>query len=891
MRTAAVVIGINAYKNKRLTSAINDAKAFREALLRHKLVADEDIQMFTSPSEQGWPEANRKNINDVMYDVYKNGDDVEQFFFFFSGHGMLTYVKGELRTVLMPVDVEDLERDAGYLIDFVELRGYMRHGGPQQQFYFVDACRDLDLAAHPPTVGALAWKLRDSLTPARAQATLYAVSALGTARGQVEGMAVMTGDLIKALDGTGIATDYDIGLNTWVVSMKSLADYVKDAVEQKLIKEPAYLRAYMRPELDDPDPLTQPLRYLSQVNDEPLTISIKPEHAADDTNVTLSVRSFRMREYSLPPKKNRETFVLPPQPYLVEAVYVPNPALVPVPNRKIVDLRKDHEVEITIPFPGRPERPAPERSEDGPRRPNILIKGIAAEPTFSSIRRMEVMDYVKAAAVAPLGRIVASSFESLVAIDIEALQSPYEKWTSYATFDKQVPTGSYRVCFRLGVDVFNEATLYVKAGETISVSTTVDAPPLVREALNLPAKLPQLTQISESIGDIQAGVLQTMLPLLGVKAFDVDNEILHQFTGLVEPLNPEYFHLHPLSVVIAIDGNWGDVAPADILQSIRCRTEVHTYLHEPKIEAGFSFAPVQELELKTPTRTTLQGDKEAASDNAGFKRIGLAVIAAPAPSFELRTISPHLGEYHLACAAVPRRATVVTLTFRPDGSTDISQNILRLPGRSGLYFNELVPDVPYARMVRELQLGQQLYRSGELLQSAVPSQISDLIRDLLYAKWTDPILSCMAFLAWQRHMESAPDGAPYFDSDLLRRSATNLLNYFPSLPDTYVIYGLAFPDQRDNALHYLLGFESVPVLAESARILAQYAIDAGHGDANVVRFARHMSVRQIWTSTVRSDEVVGPALSASASGAYAAMATTAESVAEDNSEESGAASV
>ena len=192
MKTAAIVVGVNAYANRPLTSAVNDAKAFREALIKHELVADKDIQMFTSPSEQGWPEATRKNLNDALYAFYKNGDDVDKFFFYFAGHGMLTYVKGEMRTVLMPVDVADLERDAGYLIDLGELQGYLRHGGPRQQFYLIDACRDLNPEEHPPTVGSLSWKLRDDLVPALAQATLFAVSALGKARSQVEGMGEMT---------------------------------------------------------------------------------------------------------------------------------------------------------------------------------------------------------------------------------------------------------------------------------------------------------------------------------------------------------------------------------------------------------------------------------------------------------------------------------------------------------------------------------------------------------------------------------------------------------------------------------------------------------------------------------------------------------------------------
>jgi hypothetical protein len=885
MNTAAVVIGVNAYKTTPLTSAINDAKAFREALLKHNLVTDSEINMFTSPSESGWPEATRKNINDALYNLYKNRDDIDQFFFFFSGHGMLTYVKGDMRTVLMPVDVEDLDRDAGSLIDFGELRGYMRHGGPRQQFYFIDACRDLNPAKDPPTVGALAWRLRDPLTPALAQATLFAVSELGKARGAVEGMAVMTGDLIKALDGAGLATDFDDSLNNWVVSMKSIGNYVKDAVEQKLFNEPAYLRAYMRPQLDDPDPSTEPLRFLSQVEDKPLTISIKPEWAAGDTNVILSVRSIKMRDYCLPPRKNREPFLLPPQPYLVEATYLPDSSVEVDPSRKTVDLRKEHQVEITVRLPG--SSPPPDDPGDGPRAPDILIEGLGAEPTFSVRGEMAVMDYVAAAANAPQGRIMASALESQVAIEVEALQPPYQKWTGYFNLDQQLPTGSYRVRFRLGIDVFNETTLYVKAGQTMNVTTTVDAPPLVREALKMSGSLPRQTLISESIGNIQAGLLQTMLPLLGVKPFDSRDEILHQFTGLVEPQDPKLFRMHPFSLVVAIDGNrWGDVRPADILQSIDCRTDVHTHAYESEMDAGFSFTPVEMLELKALSRATLQDSEEPEPNDVGFKRVGMAVSTAPAPSFELRLKSPYLGEYGLACASIEGRATVVTLTFRPDGSTDISQNILRLPGREDLYAEELAPNVSYGRMVRELQLGQQLYRSGELIEQRRMGHLPAIISDLFYAKWTDPILSCMAFLEWQRYSEAHPDGPPDFDSALLGTTATNLRKYFFNLPDSHVIYGLAFREERSEEFDYLLKFDRVPVLAESVRILARYAAETGRDDATVVRFARRMSVRQSWASTIRTDEVLSPSVTISAASA---MTATAEAEAEKTQTRSGAA--
>ncbi|MDT5271383.1 MAG: Caspase domain [Acidobacteriota bacterium] len=879
MKTAAVVVGVNAYPNKPLTSAINDAKAFREALIKHKLVADKDIQMFTSPSEYDWPEATRKNLNDALYAFYKNSDDVDKFFFYFAGHGMLTYVKGEMRTVLMPVDVADLERDAGYLIDLGELQGYLRHGGPQQQFYFIDACRDLNPEEHPPTVGSLSWKLRNDLVPALAQATLFAVSELGKARSQVEGMGEMTGILIEALEGTGVATDYDDERSDWVVSMKTVRDYVKDAIEQKLVNEPHYLRAYMMPQLDDPDPKTEPLRIFGDVAPKWLTINIIPTQVTSDTDVVLRLKSIKVDKYCLPPQKSHQKFALPPQRYLVEAVYNPDPKIIPIPSRKTIDVRKERELDIFVQLPDAPPPPPPRLPDAGPSPPDISFESRGLRSPLIPIEGT--------------GSIEAHTLERAVAIELESLQAPYKKWSESGSLSLEVPTGSYRLRFRLGTDVFNEAEVYVKAGETVKVSPTIAAPPLVREALALREHLPTTTVISDSIGDIQAGLLQTMLPLIGVKPFDIHNEILHDFAGLAEPQSPELFDLHPLSVVIAVDGNrWGsDVQPLDILRSINCRTEVSALPRDPISDSGFTFTPVQELELRSLTRATLRHDQMARPDGLGFERVGLAVTAAPAPSFTLIVNSPYLGSYRLTCAAIGGRVTVVNFTFRPDGSVDIGQNILRLPGRPELYADEKEPEVPYGRMVRELQLGQQLYRSGELIEQKFKGRLSGALDNLLRAKWTDPVVSCMAYLAWRRYAETQPEqsesNATEFNSALLE-AASNLHKYFYGLPDSHLVFGLAFPEQQTIEFGYLLDMNRVPVLAESARILASYAEETGREDAAVVRVARRMSVRQSWASVVNAGEVLTPRSGVTASAAFEA-AGSAATEATENAEETGAA--
>ena len=611
-----------------------------------------------------------------------------------------------------------------------------------------------------------------------------------------------------------------------------------------------------------------------------LTINVIPTQVISDTDVVLRLKSIKVDKYCLPPQKSHQKFALPPQRYLVEAVYNPDPKIIPIPSRKTIDVRKERELDILVPLPGVPPPPPPVLPDAGPSPPDISFESRGLTPPLIPIEGT--------------GSIEAYALEWAVAIELESLQAPYEKWSELGSLSLVVPTGSYRLRFRLGTDVFNEAELYVKAGETVKVSPTIAAPPLVREALEMQEHLPPTTVISESIGDIQAGLLQTMLPLIGVKPFDIQNEILHQFAGLVEPRRPEAFDMHPLSVVIAVDGyRWGDdVRPLDIVRSINCRTEVNALPRDPMMDSGFSFAPVQELELSPLTRATLRHERAARPDGLGFERVGLAVTTAPAPSFTLVVNSPYLGSYRLTCAAIRGRVTVVNFTFRPDGSVDIGQNILRLPGRPGLYADEKEPEVPYSRMVRELQLGQQLYRSGELIEQKFRGGLSGVLDDLLRAKWTDPVVSCMALLAWRRYAEMQPErseaNAAEFNSALLE-AASNLHRYFYGLPDSHLVYGLAFPKTQTTEFEYLLSANHVPVLAESARILARHAEETGREDAAVVRVARRMALTQSWASVVNAGGVLTPRSGVAASAAFEAAAGSTATEAKEDAEETGAA--
>jgi hypothetical protein len=93
--------------------------------------------------------------------------------------------------------------------------------------------------------------------------------------------------------------------------------------------------------------------------------------------------------------------------------------------------------------------------------------------------------------------------------------------------------------------------------------------------------------------------------------------------------------------------------------------------------------------------------------------------------------------------------------------------------------------------------------------------------------------------------------------------------------------------------------DRLPVLAESARILAQYAKEWGREDARVVLFARRMSVKQSWAQGFRRSDVLTPRANRASAGlsskafmasasAEAGSAGWANNENESEAEESGA---
>lgn len=346
MYSAAVVVGVDDYEERPLSSAVNDAIKFRDTITALGIVGVEDIRLFTAPERGDSVLATKKNIKDCLWRFYSGTERADRLFFYFAGHGMTVYddpARSLTRTVIVPCDVRNLERDGDSLIGVDELVDRFNRTGPSEQYYFIDACRDLPYERHPDP-GSLGWAAPD-LSSARAQAVLYAVSPLGQAIAEQGGLGVFTSHLIDALHGRGVALDYVVARDEYSVTMHSVREYVKAKIEEQVSSQPFWTRKYMLPQLAAHDPSVSAIRRIDHVEPVKLTVHIDPDAAAAGTQVHIYKSRSELAGHGWPPLENHASVLLEPQVHKLEVA-----SEVGTPDRTsiLVDLRVTPEVTVQV---------------------------------------------------------------------------------------------------------------------------------------------------------------------------------------------------------------------------------------------------------------------------------------------------------------------------------------------------------------------------------------------------------------------------------------------------------------------------------------------------------------------------------------------------------------
>ena len=411
--SSAIIIGIDAYATQPLTSAVNDAQLFAKTLVDLDLVDGPDIRLLTAPSGSQEDLPTRKGILDALRLYYTGEKSADRLFVYYAGHGLLAFADAARalpRTALVPVDVRDLGTDGDLLIDLDSVVQRLRFSGPAEQFFFIDACRDLAYDEYPDATTALGWKTAQ-LGAERKQAILYAVPPLGTAQSERGGLGVMTRHLVDALHGRGIALDYSDDLRKYIVSPESVAAYVRKRVLETVGAVPLWQRNYVLPRLDHREPQTGPIREIDKPSVAHLTLYVRPQEAEAGTRATLTQMDDLV--CSWPPNSYGQPLAVRPRRYWLEA---DSDAGVTEPAEWRIDAREEHEATIEI-RPPTAERTidsfAPE--EPGPSEPHVEM---TRDITASLLPRPE------------FGTIFAGALEPQSTVELEQVDPPYHRWTS-----------------------------------------------------------------------------------------------------------------------------------------------------------------------------------------------------------------------------------------------------------------------------------------------------------------------------------------------------------------------------------------------------------------------------------------------------------------------------
>ena len=238
----AIVIGIDEYGSDdlRLSGAVADAETFCAWAVRESggNVPPGNVRVLLGRSPQN-PEdraPTKDNIVTAIQEVVTAGrEGGEQLYFFFAGHGITARVANRDEHALVTPGFDDLHTDHSLAIR--SLTEHFETTPFKDQFFFVDACRDVPWANREFEIGR--WPIprrRDPGEPPVQQFILYATSP-GLTAAEVgwpgEAVGAFTDVLMAGLAGEGRAKAWSWERNRYEVRWERLATYVKDVMEER----------------------------------------------------------------------------------------------------------------------------------------------------------------------------------------------------------------------------------------------------------------------------------------------------------------------------------------------------------------------------------------------------------------------------------------------------------------------------------------------------------------------------------------------------------------------------------------------------------------------------------------------------------------------------------
>jgi hypothetical protein len=246
MGAYALVIGIDGYKNTEwnLNSAVDDALAFADWAITKGGVNARDLTLLLSPHAPISPQVTLRSGAKVSFGAADSGSIVravndlaqrggDRVFVYFAGHGCSAPGSGRdefPEPVLIPSDAADLATDYKLLLGYSELQHPLLESGPDEQFFFFDACRDFRLEGHERGVGSAVGPRRGE-GGRRPQYLLCAASP--GERANELGKGIFGGVLLDALSGYA-AVSFNPRSGQFDLTFQGLSRFVVEEVSNRI---------------------------------------------------------------------------------------------------------------------------------------------------------------------------------------------------------------------------------------------------------------------------------------------------------------------------------------------------------------------------------------------------------------------------------------------------------------------------------------------------------------------------------------------------------------------------------------------------------------------------------------------------------------------------------
>lgn len=227
----AIVIGVDEYGDDklRLTGAVADAQRFRDWVVSEAGggVAENHLRHLVNPTKD-------QIVTAISEVVAGAASGAERLYFYFSGHGLTARVAGRDESAIVTPGFNELHTDHSLAVR--SLTEHFETTPFADQFFFVDACRDMPWENREFEIGR--WPVPRRRDPGAApvqQFILYATSPGRTAAevgfpGETEG--AFSAVLMAGLRGGGKAKAWSWQRNCYEVRWDGLAAYVHEQMDR-----------------------------------------------------------------------------------------------------------------------------------------------------------------------------------------------------------------------------------------------------------------------------------------------------------------------------------------------------------------------------------------------------------------------------------------------------------------------------------------------------------------------------------------------------------------------------------------------------------------------------------------------------------------------------------